>query len=208
MGDSINFFKNLNPNVSRETIEKLSKYRELILEAKINLISKGDKEAIWIRHFHDSLRLLKFINTKNISIIDIGSGAGLPGIPLALCLNHLENKVFLCESVEKKANFLMECIEKLGLENVEVIHERVENINNIRFEYILSRAVSQLSDLFSMSYNIRKEKTIYLLHKGVHIDDEIAEATKYWDFDYELHENEHERGSYIFESKNIIKSNS
>ena len=71
---------------------------------------------------------------------------------------------------------------------------------------ILARAVSQLNHLLSISYNICKKNTTLLLHKGVHIDEEIAQATKCWDFTYVLHENEREKGSFILELKNITKS--
>ena len=66
--------------------------------------------------------------------------------------------------------------------------------------------VSQLNHLLSISYNICKKNTTLLLHKGVHIDEEIVQATKYWDFTHVLHENEREKGSFILELKNIIKS--
>ena len=206
MEDSSNFFRSLNPNVSRETIEKLALYRELIINENRNLISKGDKNLIWIRHFHDSLRIIGLISGNNMNIIDIGSGAGFPGIPIALTMNQSKNNIYLCESKKKKSQFLVKCCEKLDLHNVKVIHNRAENIKGIKFDYILSRAVAQLNRLFSISCNIKKEKTIFLFHKGIHIDKEISEATKYWNFKYHLYDNEIENGSFIFEGKNIIKS--
>ena len=102
MEDSSNFFRSLNPNVSRETIEKLALYRELIINENTNLISKGDKNLIWIRHFHDSLRIIGLISGNNMNIIDIGSGAGFPGIPIALTMNQSKNNIYLCESKKKK----------------------------------------------------------------------------------------------------------
>ena len=83
---------------------------------------------------------------------------------------------------------------------------KAEKIENKKFDIILARAVSQLNHLLSISYNICKKNTTLLLHKGVHIDKEIVQATKYWDFSHVLHENDREKGSFILELKNIIKS--
>ena len=206
MEDSSDSFIKMNPNVSRETIEQLKIYRQLIIDEKSNLVSKRDKEVLWIRHFHDSLRILDHISLKNRQIIDVGTGAGLPGIPISLCLKNSDNQIYLCESKQKKIDFLLKCREKLNLNNVEVIPNRVENIRNKKFDYVIGRAVAQLNSFFSMSYSIKKENTIFLLHKGIHIDKEIDDATKYWDFKYYLHENKIEKGSFIVEIKNLIKS--
>ena len=153
----------------------------MILAEDQNLISKNDKNFIWIRHFYDSLRLAQFITSNGNSIIDIGSGAGLPGIPVSILFGS-KNKVFLCENRPKRVSFLNKCIVKLDLKNTEVIPIKAEKIENKKFDIILARAVSQLNHLLSISYNICKKNTTLLLHKGVHIDEEIVQATKYWDF--------------------------
>ena len=208
MEDSSDSFKLLNPDVSRETIIRLSRYRELILSAKFNLIYNNDKKNIWIRHFHDSIRAAKYIkNNKSIEILDIGSGAGFPGIPISLYLKEKFIKFHLCESSLKKTNFIKNCIEDLSIGNIEVIHSRVEDTKDLKFDYIVSRAVNKINELFSISYHLIKKNTVFLLHKGIHIDIEIEIATKYWNFEYNLYENDLEKGSYIFEAKNIIKSN-
>ena len=102
MEDSLDSFLTLNPNVSRETINKLTKYRDLILSASFNLISKNDKNNIWIRHFHDSIRLVDYIEkTKEYKeIIDIGSGAGLPGLVIAI--HQPWNTVTMSEKTKRK----------------------------------------------------------------------------------------------------------
>tara|TARA_B100000945_G_scaffold153793_1_gene123391 strand:+ start:59 stop:685 length:627 start_codon:yes stop_codon:yes gene_type:complete len=206
MDDNSDSFMKMNPNVSRETIEQLKIYKQLIIDEKSNLVSHRDKQVLWIRHFHDSLRILDHISSKNSQIIDIGTGAGLPGIPISLCLKDSNSQIYLCESKQKKIDFLLKCKEKLELTNVELIPDRVENIKKKKFDYVIGRAVTQLNSFFSMSYNIKKENTIFLLHKGIHIDKEIDDATKYWDFKYYLHENKIEKGSFIVEIKNLIKS--
>ena len=206
MEDNSDSFAEMNPNVSRETIDQLKDYRELIINEKSNLISNNDKKSLWIRHFHDSMRIIDLFTLKNSQIIDVGTGAGLPGIPIALSLKNTANQIYLCESRKKKIDFLLKCKEQLKLDNVEVIHERVENVKNKKFDYIIGRAVTQLNPFFSMCYNITKEKTIFLLHKGIHIDKELNDTTKYWNFEHNIYENYREKGSYIIEVKKLIKS--
>ncbi len=208
MIDSSDQLLTLNPNVSRETIAKLDEYRNLIINAKFNLISKNDKEHIWIRHFHDSLRLSKFIkkNKKKIRILDIGSGAGLPGLPLSMVLDSDLFEFSLCESNTKKSNFIANCCHNLSIFNVQIINDRVENIKNCSYDYIISRATAKINEIFSMSYHLNKNSTVYLLHKGIHVVDEINLTTKYWKFDYNIYENKLKKGSNIFEAENIIKS--
>ena len=208
MIDSSDQLQTLNPYVSRETIKKLSDYRNSIISAKFNLVSQKDKEHIWIRHFHDSLRLIKFFekNEKKTKILDIGSGAGLPGLPLSMVLDNDLFELVLCESNSKKANFIRDCCDQLDILNVQIINDRVENIKNHSFDYIISRATAKINEIFSISYHLTKNSTVYLLHKGVHVVDEKNLTTKYWKFDYNIHKNNLEKGSNIFEAKNIIKS--
>ena len=205
MEDSPEALKELKSNVSRETINKLNAYRTLILAEKQSLISKKDKNLIWTRHFYDSLRISDLIRENKQNIIDIGSGSGLPGIPLSLLYNG-ENSIFLCENRRKRAEFLEHCIDSLKLKNTYVIPHKAEKATNQKFDIVLARAVGRLNDLLSISYNVSKKNTTFLFHKGIHIDDEIDEATKYWKFDHILHENSVEKGSYILELNNVIKS--
>ena len=158
MIDSSDQLQTLNPYVSRETIKKLSDYRDSIISAKFNLVSKKDKEHIWIRHFHDSLRLIKFFekDEKKIKILDIGSGAGLPGLPLSMVLDNDLFELVLCESNSKKANFIRDCCDQLDILNVQIINDRVENIRNHSFDYIISRATAKINEIFSISYHLSK----------------------------------------------------
>lgn len=177
----------------------------MILAEDQSLISKNDINSLWKRHIYDSLRILKFIKSNGNDIIDIGSGAGLPGVPISIVYGG-KNRVFLCENRTKRSKFLRKCITNLDLINTEVIPIKAEKIEKRKFDFILARAVSQLNHLLSISYNICKKNTTLLLHKGVHIEEEIVQATKCWDFTHVLHENEREKGSFILELKNIIKS--
>ncbi len=130
----------------------------MILAEDQNLISKNDKNFIWIRHFYDSLRLVQFITSNGNDIIDIGSGAGLPGIPVSLLFSS-KNKVFLCENRPKRVSFLNKCIVNLDLKNTEVIPIKAEKIENKKFDIVLARAVSQLKHLLSISSLSKKGVT-------------------------------------------------
>ena len=97
----------------------------------------------------------------------------------------LDNDLFefvLCESNNKKANFIQDCCNQLDISNVQIINNRVENIKNHSFDYIISRATAKINEIFSISYHLTKNSTVYLLHKGVHVVDEINLTTKKWCF--------------------------
>ena len=210
MSNEIEDFSINNPNVSRETIKKLAIFREFLLEEnqKTNLIAKSQKDKIWMRHIHDSLRILASLEgQKQINILDIGSGGGFPGIPLAIATKNLDIQYTLIESIKKKSAFLESARELLDLSNVKVINKRVENLKNVEFDIITCRALAKLTQIFNYSHHLSKQNTVFLLHKGINIVDEINEATKCWFFDYELIENKLESKSYILKIIGLKKIN-
>ena len=210
MSDEVEDFSINNPNVSRETIKKLSIFRDFLLEEnqKTNLIAKSQKDKIWMRHIHDSLRILALIEEKEpINILDIGSGGGFPGIPLAIATKNLDIQYTLIESIKKKSAFLESICKLLDLPNVKVINKRVENVKNVEFDIITCRALAKLTQIFNYSHHLTKQNTVFLLHKGINIVDEINEATKCWFFDYELIENKLESKSYILKIIGLKKVN-
>ena len=210
MSDDVEDFSINNPNVSRETMKKLSIFRAFLLEEnqKTNLIAKSQKDKIWMRHIHDSLRILALLEEKEpIKILDIGSGGGFPGIPLAIATKNLDIQYTLIESIKKKSAFLESARKLLDLSNVKVINKRVENLKNVEFDIITCRALAKLTQIFNYSHHLTKQNTIFLLHKGINIVDEINEATKCWFFDYELIENKLELKSYILKIIGLKKIN-
>ena len=210
MSDEVENFSINNPNVSRETIKKLTIFRDFLLEEnqKTNLIAKSQKDKIWMRHIHDSLRILSLIKGKEpINILDIGSGGGFPGIPLAIATKNLDIQYTLIESIKKKSAFLESARKLLDLSNVKVINKRVENLKNLEFDIITCRALAKLTQIFNYSHHLTKQNTVFLLHKGINIVDEINEATKCWFFDYELIENKLESKSYILKIIGLKKVN-
>ena len=210
MSNEFDEFISNNPNVSRETIEKLSDFQSFLLEhnLKYNLVSKNQTDKIWMRHIHDSLRILNFFDlNKSMQILDIGSGGGFPAIPLAIATEKYSMKYTLCESITKKSNFLNLSIELLKLTNTHVINDRVENLKNMKFDVITCRAVSKLNKIFTYSHHLTKQNTVFLLHKGINIVEEINDATKYWFFEHELIKNGLEEGSFIVKINKLKKLN-
>ena len=210
MSDEVEDFSINNPNVSRETIKKLSIFRDFLLEEnqKTNLVAKSQKDKIWMRHIHDSLRILAFLKGKEpVNILDIGSGGGFPGIPLAIATKNLDIQYTLIESIKKKSAFLESACKLLDLSNVKVINKRVENLKNVEFDIITCRALAKITQIFNYSHHLTKQNTIFLLHKGINIVDEINEATKCWFFEYELIENKLEENSFIVKINGLKKIN-
>ena len=210
MSDEIKVFLENFPNVSRETIEKLSTFQSFLLEENknINLISKSQIDKIWMRHIYDSLRIRELITIKKTaSILDIGSGGGFPAIPLAIITKRLDFKYTLIESIKKKSIFLESACKLLELSNVNIINDRVENLKNRKFDIVTCRAVAKLTKIFKYSHNLTKQNTVFLLHKGINVVEEINEATKYWFFKYSLIENKLEKNSFIIKIYNLKKIN-
>ena len=154
-----------------EQVKKQAKYLKLLLAANKNINLTGirnPREAV-IKHTLDSLSASGAIEGTNI--VDIGTGGGTPGIPLAIALP--EKKFFLVEATQKKANFLSEVTKSLKLENVEIICERGENITNLSADTVVSRAFGSLSYLVTTSRHMVSKGGLFLAMKGKINPDEI-----------------------------------
>lgn len=176
-------------NVSRETYKSLDEFGKLVLDwnQKFNLISKSTENAIWERHILDSLQLCKFITEQDKKLIDLGSGAGFPGIVIAIISKQFfpNLKINLIESIGKKATFLVKSKEELKLENVTIHHNRIENLKIEKADIITSRALAALTTLFDYSKPFCKKNTKMIFPKGEKWKDEIEFAQKKWYFKYE-----------------------
>ena len=169
-------------NIDEEKAKKFQKYKDLLLEwnNKINLTAITEENEIILKHFIDSCTILKYIE-DNQKIIDIGTGAGFPGIPLKIMNESL--KITLVDSLNKRVNFLNEVISELKLENIEGIHSRAEDLgrdNNYREKYDVatSRAVANLSTLLEYLMPFVKVNGICICMKGPNIEEELNEAKK------------------------------
>ncbi len=159
-------------DISRETIDRLKEYQDLLLKwnKSFNLIGTKEKENIWFRHIVDSAQLLNFIKTKNIELLDVGSGAGLPGIVLSICGIK---KVFLVESNAKKCSFLLQA-SRISSNKIEIINDRAENLS-MECDILTCRAFASVTRIFEATEGIAvREK--YLLLKGKNYFSELKNA--------------------------------
>lgn len=134
---------------------------------------KTDKEII-IKHFLDSLLFGKVMPSNIHSVVDIGSGAGFPGIPIRIMNPKL--KMFLVEPVKKKALFLQHLCAKLKLNDIEVIDKRIEEIENLKVDAAVTRALFSVKDFINKTGNILKQDGILILSKGPKLDEELKET--------------------------------
>jgi 16S rRNA (guanine527-N7)-methyltransferase len=164
-------------NVSRETFGKLKAYVALLREeaARQNLISASTLGCIWERHILDSAQLVRFEPHAGASWVDIGSGAGLPGIVIA-CL--VEGPVTLIEPRRLRAEFLHKCCEALRI-NASVFAGKAERAEG-KYDVITARAVARLGETLRISQHLSTIKTVWALPKGRSADAELAEARRAW----------------------------
>lgn len=152
-------------------------YMDYLLEVNshTNLTSITDPEEIKVKHFDDSLSVLDYIKEGD-KVLDIGSGAGFPGIPLRI---EKDFDLTLVDSVNKKVKFMNETIEKLGLDNTRAIHTRAEDFakeNRESYDVVVSRAVANMSTLSEYCIPFLKPGGIFIAMKGPKADEELEQA--------------------------------
>lgn len=164
-------------DVSRETYEKLRNYVKLLEEASQtqNLISAATLGDIWERHVLDSAQLARLEPLPGTSWVDIGSGAGLPGIVLA-CI--VDGPVTLVEPRRLRSEFLADTVQALGL-TATVVAEKAEKLNRT-FDVITGRAVANLSNFLGLCEHLSTRNTTWVLPKGRNAQSELAEAQRAW----------------------------
>jgi 16S rRNA (guanine527-N7)-methyltransferase len=167
---------------SSQVIEKFKIYEQLLLQwnQKINLISKHDEERIVPRHFLESIGFIPSVDFPECArVIDLGSGAGFPGIPIKIIRPDLN--IYLVESINKKARFLKTVIDALSLKEIEVICDRAENLANKidPVDIIVCRSVASLDVLVKWSIGLLKQKTgILAVVKGEKLNEELLHFGK------------------------------
>ena len=167
--------------VSRETRDRLEVYADLLIRwtQKINLVAKTTIPDLWTRHFLDSAQLAPLI-TEHPRIVDVGTGAGFPGLVLAIMDI---GAVTLVESDKRKATFLREVARRTQTE-VKIIADRVESVRE-HADIITARAFAPLPRLLDLTQNLVDNETRYLLLKGQDIDEELTQATTSWNMTVE-----------------------
>lgn len=167
-------------HLNDEQIQKLESYMNYTLEenSKFNLTRNDNAEDFIIKNILDSLLIVKDNNLENSNVLDLGSGAGLPGIPLAIY--YKTTNFLLLEPTLKRANFLKRCKELLNLENVTIVSARAEDYikenNREKFDFVVSRAVSKLNILAELSIPFLKVNGSLIAYKGLNYQSEINEA--------------------------------
>jgi 16S rRNA (guanine527-N7)-methyltransferase len=164
-------------DVSRETLDRLSLYEAMVRDEaeRQNLVSRGTLADFWGRHIADSAQLVRYERASGASWVDIGSGAGLPGIVIA-CL--VEGPVSLVEPRRLRADFLHKVVGALGLS------AQVLDVNAARatgsFDMITARAVAPLAEMLKLSLHLSTRKTTWVLPKGRNAETEVAQVQRSW----------------------------
>lgn len=187
------------PIVSRETMTDFKIYYDMLFDwnQSISLMKLSDWEDFYNRHILDSIQMSEIID-RNLKVIDFGSGAGIPGIPLSI----IGFNVIMIESILKKVTFLKQVVNKLQL-SANVISNRIENTKLEESVTITARALTSLTNLFSYMENVSRE-TIGVFLKGRTLEMEIKEAQKDWLFDFEIY-NSITGDGYIIKIKNLSR---
>ncbi len=174
----INECKKLDINIEEIYIKKLEIYKKLLQEwnYKINLTTIIQDDDIYLKHFYDSLCISKAVKLENQELCDFGTGAGFPGLVLAIIFNNL--KVTLIESNNKKITFLYEVVKLLNLSNVNIINSRVEEFgkkNRELFDIVTCRAVSNLNIILELSSSLVKVGGLFIPLKS-NIKEELYDS--------------------------------
>jgi len=170
--------------VSRETLARLKLYVSLLHDwnARINLVSARSLEDVWRRHVLDSAQLVPFIPPDSRSLVDMGSGAGFPGLVLAiLAAERQPLRVVLFEAIAKKCRFLAEVAKRVGV-IVEIRNARIEAAEPEPFDVVTARACASLTQLLSYAVPFQGKNTTCLFLKGQSVGAELNEASQIWDF--------------------------
>jgi len=177
-------------------IQKLKKSNQIH-----NLVGPSTIDVAWDRHINDSLQLSEFILKKNMSIIDLGTGAGLPGVIL-----HIfgYKNILLIDSKMKKIKFIKEFAYEQNLE-IKTICTRVEKIKKQQFDFVVCRAFAPLIKLLDYSRFFSKKNTSLLFLKGRSVNKEIEDAKKYFSFEYNLYPSKSEGDGFVLKINKFKK---
>ena len=200
------FIKKLN--VSRETLNSFCEYESLLSKwnKKINLVSKTTLVDIWDRHFLDSGQIINHVDASGKTWVDVGAGAGFPGLVVALLLRDrkVDCDLTLVEKNTKKVFFLNEVIRNLNLK-VKVVNNSIGSIESLNADILTARAFSELKDLIQIADQHRKEKGICLFLKGENYKFELDKTLNYWFFDYDVVDSLSNPSGKIIRVKKILK---
>nr|WP_240627410.1 16S rRNA (guanine(527)-N(7))-methyltransferase RsmG [Thermoflavimicrobium daqui] len=171
-------------SLTEEQLSQFEVYYQHLVETNqwMNLTAITDHHEVYVKHFYDSLTIIRHIPIKQIqTVIDIGTGAGFPGIPLKIAFPHI--RLVLLDSLKKRIGFLQEVVNKLNLKQVDCIHGRAEDWGQSQglresFDLVTARAVARLNILAEYCLPFAKVGGRFIAMKGSLIEDEVSEAKK------------------------------
>ncbi len=192
-------------NVSRETLTRVKAYVALLVDsnARHNLVSAKSLDDVWRRHIWDSAQLQRFIPESARSLADLGSGAGFPGLVLAVLLRERGNfQVSLYESTGKKSKFLEAAVQLMDL-NAKIFNTRMESAKPQGFDVVTARACAPLEKLLAYAQIFQTRNTVNLFLKGQSVEVELTQARKSWRMTLERHESQTDSSGVILEIRDI-----
>ena len=180
----VNDLEKLNVHLSENQIKQFLIYYEMLVERNqfVNLTAITEYDDVMKKHFVDSISLIQAYDlTKHVSVIDVGTGAGFPGLALKIAYPNM--KVTLLDSLNKRIQFLNDVISELDLKDIETVHGRAEDFAKPgmlreKFDLCVSRAVANLSTLSEYCLPFVKKNGCFISYKSEKISEEIAEAEK------------------------------
>jgi 16S rRNA (guanine527-N7)-methyltransferase len=195
-------------NVSRETIEKLNKYKDFIISSNklLNLIGKTTENHMFSRHFTDSAQIYDLIEDKS-EIIDLGSGAGFPGVILKILMdyNQIDGNITLIEKSPKKCKFLQDLSDKLDLK-IKIVNLKIENFKLNKISTIVSRAFKNTVETIDILFKNNDKIESVILLKGKTYQQELEDAKKKYTFDIEKFRSITSDESFILKITNIKRT--
>ena len=195
--------------VSRETITSLKKYEDTLIKANktLNLIGNSTIGDIWIRHFLDSVQVIDFIDKNDKTLVDLGSGAGFPGLVLAITFKDrkIPLNIKLIEKSPKKVKFLRDVVNKFHL-NVEVIHQNIlEDMIKFSGDVFASRAFKPLKIILQLIHNKAENWKKVFIFLGKTGKSELLQASKSWDIEYKQRMSVTSSDSFVIEINKFEK---
>jgi 16S rRNA (guanine527-N7)-methyltransferase len=172
----------------REHAASFQRYYEMLVDwnERVNLTAITDKAEVFVKHFTDSLYVVTTEEWRRIeeaggTVLDVGTGAGFPGLPLAICHPHLS--FVLCDSLQKRVQFVKSVCDELGIDNVEVVHGRAEDLARNtayrqRFDAVVSRAVARLNVLVELTLPFVCPGGFFFSYKGPGVEEELPDGVR------------------------------
>jgi 16S rRNA (guanine527-N7)-methyltransferase len=165
-------------------LSQFERYFQLLVEwnEKMNLTAITEKEEVYLKHFFDSVTASFYFNfNQDITVCDVGAGAGFPAIPLKICFPDI--KLTVVDSLNKRIGFLEHVVNELGLENVSMYHDRAETFAHRpefrqQFDLVMARAVARLSVLSELCLPLVKKGGHFLGMKGANLPEEVKDGEK------------------------------